>query len=93
MLQTLHDEYHADGLVVIGVHTSINYEAAAVKRDIEKYQLRYPIAIDDEDGQTLDAYGVASYPTTMMIDCDGRFVGKVSRQAMFSEISRGIRAK
>jgi hypothetical protein len=89
----LHEHYAADGVVVIGVHTAHGYEAEAVAADIEKYAISYPIAIDDESEATVAAYGVSSYPTTLLIGRDGKLWPQMSDSQLLTEIQHELASR
>lgn len=78
-IQKLYEEngHNKKDVVVIGV-TAPNMgretDEAGVKKFIKDYNITYPVLMDTE-GRTFGAYGVASLPTTFMIDKDGNIYG------------------
>jgi peroxiredoxin len=67
-IRRLHDSYADQGLVVIGVHSTMNAEKAA---DFAKANgLNWSIALDDDD-RSKTAYGVQSWPSCYLIDRRG----------------------
>lgn len=40
--------------------------------------LPFPILLDAEDGATVEAYGITSFPTTLLFDPEGKLVGESS---------------
>lgn len=68
-----YDEYHDDGLVVVGVHTpEFDYEKQPenVRAAVEDEGIRYPVVMDN-DWATWRAYGVRAWPTQFLVDVDG----------------------
>jgi peroxiredoxin len=67
-IRRLHDTFADQGLVVIGVHSTMSAEKAA---DFAKSNnLNWTIALDDDD-QSKAAYGVQSWPSCYLIDRRG----------------------
>ena len=68
-LQELYEKYKEDGFIILGV--SIDEQGESVVRPfIEKYEVSYPIVIDD--GTIMDKYGpTMGIPTTYIINRKG----------------------
>ena len=67
-LQRMHDKHRAAGLDVIGVN--IEREAVdRVRRFVAARKLTFPVVIDP--GTIAPAYGVYSYPSSVLLDRDG----------------------
>lgn len=68
-LQELYEKYKEEGLMILGV--SIDEQGESVVRPfIEKYEVSYPIVIDD--GTIMDKYGpTMGIPTTYVINKKG----------------------
>lgn len=74
-LDTLHDRYRSQGLVVLGLSVD-DAGAPVVKRFAQRLGIRFPLAMADE--RTLDEYGpIRSIPTTFFINREGRVVRRV----------------
>jgi DNA-binding beta-propeller fold protein YncE len=76
-LKKLEDAY-PNNLVVIGVH-SAKFETEKVSENIREAILRYEIAhpvINDADHEVWNTYSVSSWPTIVLIDPEGMFVGR-----------------
>ncbi len=76
MVKLLNELYGADRLVVIGVHDN-SMPLAAIKQDVQKQQLTYPIVVDHNDGRIIREYkqhGIEGYPSYVLIGPDGRVV-------------------
>lgn len=67
-LKELHARHADDGLVIVGVHTQRSAELMA--GFVEKESIPYPVCIDAE-GQTVQAFGVNSYPDYYVVDRSG----------------------
>jgi len=68
-----YDKYHDEGLVIVGVHTPeflFEYKTENVKTAIEKYDIKYPVAQDNDRG-TWNAYNNRYWPRKYLIDKDG----------------------
>ena len=69
-----HDRYQAKGLTVIGVHSPEFDEERQVenlRRAVASLGIRYPV-VTDNDYQTWNAYHVEAWPTTFLLDKQGR---------------------
>jgi thiol-disulfide isomerase/thioredoxin len=69
--------YKDHGLTVIGVHDN-SVEPDAIRKYVESSSMAVPIAIDQADGRTLNAYlhecGVNSFPSYLLVGPDGTIV-------------------
>lgn len=82
-MRELHHTYKDDGLVIIGVHTpefSYEKEIDNVKEAIERLDVPYPVAIDN-DWKTWRAYRNRYWPAQYLIDKSGNirsvYIGEV----------------
>ncbi|MEQ1831822.1 MAG: redoxin domain-containing protein [Candidatus Eisenbacteria bacterium] len=74
-LQSLHAQYAARGLTVLGV--SIDEKAdAKVRKLVKERGYTYPIAIDRRENPVWQAYRVKTIPAAYLIDRDGRVVAQ-----------------
>lgn len=72
------EEAYPNNLVVIGVH-SAKFETEKLTENIREAILRYEIAhpvINDSDHELWSTYRVSSWPTIVLIDPEGNFVGR-----------------
>ncbi len=72
-LKSWHEKYSDNGLVIIGVHTPeffFEEEHDNVKNAVEKYGLKYPIALDN-DGVVWRSFSNRYWPTKYVLDADG----------------------
>ncbi|HAT1596129.1 TPA: redoxin domain-containing protein [Legionella pneumophila] len=75
-LKAWYQTYKSQGLVIIGVHSpefAFEQEYQNVKQAVEKYQIHYPVALDNQF-QTWDNYGNHYWPAHYLIDKQGRVV-------------------
>lgn len=66
--------YGGDSFAVLGIHYpefAHEREYASVVDAVERFAIPYPVALDN-DGQTWRAYGQRFWPTTYLIDRNGR---------------------
>lgn len=95
-LMKLHDSFSGKDVVIIAVHdnsvTSVE-ELDSKLREIRKKHwdgrdIPFLIAIDsgDDSGATHSAYGIKSWPTTLVIDKEGKVYGKYSPYQLDNEI-------
>jgi peroxiredoxin len=71
-VKQLHADIPDEDLIVIGIVCHDKEET--IKDFIEKNDIRYPNAMADSD--ILNTYGVAKFPTTFLIDREGKIVAK-----------------
>ncbi len=72
-------------LVIIGVHTP-KFEneklTDSIRKAIGRYEIKHPI-INDADMKIWRRFGVNSWPTLVLIDPDGNYVGQTSGEGKF----------
>ncbi len=78
-LQKLEDKYKGQGLVILAVNEDIRVPMERIQRFVERLQrfrgkITYPL-IFDQESRVLEAYGVTSLPTLILIDGQGRVAG------------------
>jgi len=86
--------YRDRGLVVIGVHSPEFDEEKQidnVRRETASLGIRYPV-LTDNDYQTWRAFGVDGWPTTFIIDKQGRIRGTHVGEGQYAESERLIQA-
>jgi thiol-disulfide isomerase/thioredoxin len=69
-----HDRYQDKGLTVIGVHSpefDDERKVENLRREVVSLEIRYPV-VTDNDYQTWNAYHVEAWPTTFLLDKQGR---------------------
>jgi thiol-disulfide isomerase/thioredoxin len=73
-IKSWHDRYQDKGLTVIGVHSPEFDEERKVenlRREVTSLGIRYAV-VTDNDYQTWSAYHVEAWPTTFLLDKQGR---------------------
>jgi len=87
-----HDRYRDQGLTVIGVHSPEFDEERKVenlRRAVASLAIRYPV-VTDNDYQTWKAYDVEAWPTTFLLDKQGRIRWKHVGEGDYDEAERQI---
>ena len=72
-LNLWYQEYHADGLQIIGVHTpefQFEHDIGNVQTAVTKFGIRYPVVLDNTYA-TWDSYGNQYWPEDYLVDIDG----------------------
>jgi thiol-disulfide isomerase/thioredoxin len=72
VLEKIYNEHREQGLVVIGVNGG--EEAELVRKFLAAEHISYPVALT-EGSDILAAYGVAAFPTYVLIGADGKIAG------------------
>ena len=73
-VKSWHDRYKEKGLIVIGVHSPEFDEERQVehlRREVTSLGIRYAV-VTDNDYKTWNAYHVEAWPTTILLDKQGR---------------------
>jgi len=86
------EKKYPNELVVIGVH-SAKFENEKDTKSIRKAILRYEIAhpvINDADHELWDAYNVQSWPTFVVIDAEGKYVGNTNGEGKLELLDKTI---
>lgn len=86
------EEKYKNELVVIGVH----YPKFDAERDIEnvrnkvrEYRIKHPVVTDGN--QVLwNRFGVNSWPTLVLIDVNGRYLGSIAGEGHYEQLDRVI---
>jgi thiol-disulfide isomerase/thioredoxin len=90
-LEKLEKKY-ANELVVIGVH-SAKFEneknSESIRKAILRYGLRHPV-VNDADQKIWTAYDCSSWPTLILIDPEGNFLGQTSGEGKFELLDKVI---
>ncbi|MEW5745223.1 MAG: thioredoxin-like domain-containing protein [Nitrospirota bacterium] len=91
-LKRLEAKYRSE-LVVIGVHSgkfSTERETANIREAILRYGIDHPV-VNDRSFEVWDAYTVNAWPSFILIDPEGKVVGKHSGEDIFDIFDRVIR--
>ncbi|MBX3065189.1 MAG: redoxin domain-containing protein [Anaerolineae bacterium] len=92
-LREWHAKYGDQGLVIIGNHFpefSYEHDINNVRAAVKKYDLRYPIA-QDNDGATWYAYGTRYWPTMILIDKRGHMRYSHIGEGRYDETEKAIK--
>jgi thiol-disulfide isomerase/thioredoxin len=90
-LAKLEKKYEKE-LVVIGVH-SAKFDNERVTENIRKAVLRYQIAhpvVNDADHKIWDAYGINSWPSLVVIDPEGNYLGEANGEGNYALLDNVI---
>lgn len=91
-VKSWHGRYQAKGLTVIGVHSPEFDEERKVehlRREVTSLGIRYPV-VTDNDYQTWGAYHVEAWPTTFLLDKQGRIRWMHVGEGSYDEAERLI---
>jgi len=92
-VESWHQKYKDQGLVVVGVHTPeypFERETKNVKAAIAQYGLHYPVAQDNRYA-TWNAYGNQYWPAFYLIDKKGRIVYSHYGEGDYAQTEAAIR--
>lgn len=91
-LRKLEKEF-ANELVVIGVHSAKFYSERAnknIRKAILKFGIEHPV-VNDAKFKVWQSYGINAWPTVVLIDPEGRVMGKASGEGFYTKIRQYIR--
>jgi len=86
-------KYRDQGLTIIGVHTpESGYEKdlGSIRNAVREQSIRYPV-VTDLDGDTWRAYGIEAWPTTVILDKQGRVRFTHIGEGMYDEMENVIK--
>ncbi|MGB7924643.1 MAG: redoxin domain-containing protein [Pyrinomonadaceae bacterium] len=86
------DRYRAKGLTVIGVHSpefDDERKIETLRREVASLGIKYPV-VSDNDYKTWDAYNVQAWPTTFLLDKQGRIRWRHVGEGNYAEAERLI---
>jgi hypothetical protein len=86
-LQKMAGRLH-DGVVLLGVHTpkyAAQRQALTVSKAAHRLHLRMPVA-NDADWRAWRAFGIESWPSAVVIDCEGRVMRVLQGESMSDEL-------
>jgi thiol-disulfide isomerase/thioredoxin len=79
------EKKYANELVVIGVH-SAKFEneknSESIRKALLRYDIRHPV-VNDADQKIWEAYECNSWPTLVLIDPEGNYLGKTSGEGKY----------
>jgi thiol-disulfide isomerase/thioredoxin len=86
-VKKLNERYGEHGLTIIGVHSpefDSERNEANVRREVSSLGVRYPV-VTDNDYATWKAYGIEAWPTTLVVDKQGRIRWRHVGEGMYDE--------
>jgi DNA-binding beta-propeller fold protein YncE len=86
------EKKYADDLVVIGVHTAkFDHEkdTQSIRKAVLRYEIRHPV-VNDAQMKIWDAYDVHSWPTLVLIDPEGHYLGEVHGEGNYDVLDQAI---
>lgn len=88
------DRYHADGFVIVGVHSpefEFEKSVANVRRAIRDYDIPWPVAVDSNMA-TWNAYSNRYWPAEYLIDAGGHVRHTSFGEGEYDQTERAIQA-
>lgn len=86
-LKRLEDEF-ADVLVVLGIHSAkfdAEKQSETIQQAIQKFGIEHPV-VNDADFAIWNQYGVRAWPTTVLIDPNGKVVGQHAGEKVYDTV-------
>jgi thiol-disulfide isomerase/thioredoxin len=86
------EKKYPNELVVIGCHSAkFNNErnSESIRKAILRYEIAHPV-VNDADMKIWRSYGIRSWPTLVLIDPEGYYVGYVSGEGNFDVLDEAI---
>jgi thiol-disulfide isomerase/thioredoxin len=86
------EEKYKNELVVIGVHTAKFFaerDTENIRRKVREYGIKHPV-VNDADQVLWRRFGVNSWPTLVLIDVDGSFVGALAGEGHYEILDKAI---
>jgi thiol-disulfide isomerase/thioredoxin len=92
-LAKLEKDFVDEPFLVIGVHSKKfdqEGDAENIRQAILRHGIRHPVAVDS-DHAIWDSFGVRSWPTLVLVDPEGREVGRLSGEGHYATLKRAVR--
>ena len=92
-LAKLEKDFADEPFLVIGVHSKKfdqEGDAENIRQAVLRHGIRHPVAVDS-DHAIWDSFGVRSWPTLVLVDPEGREVGRLSGEGHYATLKRAIR--
>lgn len=86
------EEKYKNELVVIGVHTpkfTAEQDTENIRRKVREYRIKHPV-VNDARMTIWRRFGVNSWPTLVLLDATGRYVGMLSGEGHYEQLDRAI---
>ena len=88
------EEKYKNELVVIGVHSPKFYaerDTENIRRKVREYGIKHPV-INDANQELWNKFGVQSWPTLVLLDTDGSYLGSLSGEGHYAILDKTIGA-
>jgi thiol-disulfide isomerase/thioredoxin len=86
------EQKYKNELVVIGVHTAkfdAERETENIRKKVAEYRIKHPV-VNDANQVLWTRFGVSSWPTLVLVDATGKYVGAVSGEGHAALLDRAI---
>ena len=86
------EEKYKNELVVIGVHTAkfdAERDTENVRRKVREYRIKHPV-VNDANQVIWNRFGVSSWPTLVLLDTNGEYLGSLSGEGHYEQLDRII---
>jgi thiol-disulfide isomerase/thioredoxin len=88
------EQKYKNQLVVIGVHSpkfEAEHETENIRKKVAEYRIKHPV-VNDANQVLWTRFGVNSWPTLVLIDPTGNYVGSASGEGNYAVLDRAIGA-
>ncbi|HDQ46314.1 MAG TPA: redoxin domain-containing protein [bacterium] len=92
-LKFLEDKFRDNPVMVIGVHSpkfDNEKEPDNVRAAVARYEIRHPVVLDNRH-RLWQAYGIRAWPSFVVIDTEGRVMGRASGEGQRETLDRAVR--
>ena len=86
------EKKYKNELVVIGVHTAkfeTERETENIRKKVREYEIKHPV-VNDANQVIWNRFGVNSWPTLVLIDAKGEYLGSLSGEGHYEVLDRAI---
>ena len=86
------EEKYKNELVVIGVHTAkfvAERDTENIRRKVREYGIKHPV-VNDANQVLWNRFNVSSWPTLVLVDVDGSYIGSAPGEGNFALLDRVI---
>ena len=86
------EEKYQNELVVIGVHTAkfdAERDTENIRRKVREYRIKHPV-VNDANQVIWRHFGVQSWPTLVLLDANGKYLGGLSGEGHYDELDQVI---
>jgi peroxiredoxin len=89
-MERFHEQYH-DDVVVLGMNaTTTEASPNVVEAWVKEWGLQFPIVLDSQ-GKVIEAYRINSYPTTYVMDAEGKVIYRYQGPMNFDMLKEATR--